>query len=105
LQKFLQGLSLMVGTTRACDEASPFQSLHSGSGTGSVYAQHDRKQLVRERQGSVLNPIIRHQQPARQPFQRRIFAVGYGCLRNLHVKGTVAQQRPMQPGTLRHGPA
>jgi hypothetical protein len=67
------------------DEPTPGERVDSIGHTGPPDAQHHRDELMSERQVGSVHPIIRHQQPTRQPLLNFGPAIGDGCLGELDV--------------------
>ena len=79
------------------DEALPLQFLKRDRHTGSPHAQHDRQELVRERDLVAVYAVVGHQQPARQTLIDRTATVCQGGLRGLdHETVDVVEEHPVQ---------
>ena len=85
------------------DEALPLQFLKRDRHTGSPHAQHDRQELVRERDLVAVYAVVGHQQPARQTLIDRTATVCQGGLRGLDhetVDGSLqCLTSALEPGT------
>src|ERR1700724_4420128 len=66
------------------NQAIAFENTGGQSHAGTSGAQHLRQEFVSERQKFRIDPILAHQQPARQALVYIMKAVAGGELRNLH---------------------
>ena len=73
---------------------------------GAAHAQHQREELVRQRNCGAGRPIVRHENPARQPLVEMAARIADRGVRGLHQKCLhVFQQHRLQAGIFRHGGA
>src|SRR5262249_46586862 len=85
--------------TEVLNQTCTLQNSGGNGHSGASSAQHFAEELMGERQQLAVNPVLAHQQPARQPFIDLMKPVAGGDLRHLQsLNQCVTTQFQMQTG-------